>query len=211
MLLIFVYIPVTGNSTLTMQKSIDSAKMKHFYLIILTFFTLVSFGTTTKVARVIDGDTFETETGEKVRLIGINAPEISDIFGQEAKQHLENLIDGKTIELKADNISNDRDRYSRLLRYVIYNEQDVNKQMITDGFAFAYLKYHFEKSENYRLAQLTASKNNLGIWGNEQKTGIIQQQNEKEDTSYPSSFKKYFIVGVLAILIFLGIYFYFRK
>jgi micrococcal nuclease len=61
----------------------------------MTLTTLVCFGTTTKVTRIIDGDTFETETGEKVRLIGINAPEISDIFGQEAKQHLANLIDQK--------------------------------------------------------------------------------------------------------------------
>jgi endonuclease YncB( thermonuclease family) len=63
----------------------------------MTLTTLVCFGTTTKVTRIIDGDTFETETGEKVRLIGINAPEISDIFGQEAKQHLANLIDQKQL------------------------------------------------------------------------------------------------------------------
>ena len=89
------------------------------------------------MTRIIDGDTFETESGEKVRLIGINAPEISDIFGQEAKLHLANLIDGKTIDLQSDNISKNRDRYSRLLRYVFLDNTDINKQMISDGFAFA--------------------------------------------------------------------------
>ncbi len=114
----------------------------------------VCFGTTTKVTRVIDGDTFETETGEKVRLIGINAPEISDIFGQEAKQYLSDLILNKTVELQSDNISNDRDRYQRLLRYIILDGVDINKKMISDGFAFAYLKYHFSNSSEYEQAQI---------------------------------------------------------
>ncbi len=87
------------------------------------------------MTRIIDGDTFETETGEKVRLIGINAPEISDIFGQEAKQYLSDLIENKIVELQSDNISNDRDRYQRLLRYVILDGVDINKKMVSDGFA----------------------------------------------------------------------------
>ena len=103
--------------------------MKRLCIIILTLTTLVCFGTTTKVTRIIDGDTFETETGEKVRLIGINAPEISDIFGQESKQHLTDLIDGKTIDLQTDNLSNDRDSYSRLLRYVILDGIDVSSTL----------------------------------------------------------------------------------
>lgn len=46
----------------------------------------VCLGTTTKVSRVIDGDIFETEIGEKVRLIRINVSKISYIFGQEKKK-----------------------------------------------------------------------------------------------------------------------------
>ena len=70
----------------------DTLRMKQAFVIILTLSALVCFGTPAKVTRIIDGDTFETETGEKVRLIGINAPEISDIYGQEAKEHLASLI-----------------------------------------------------------------------------------------------------------------------
>jgi micrococcal nuclease len=87
---------VSGNgrttTTTTMRQTIT-------YILLLT--TFVCFGTTTKVTRIIDGDTFETETGEKVRLIGINAPEISDIFGQEAKQYLSDLIENKTVDLQS--------------------------------------------------------------------------------------------------------------
>lgn len=46
----------------------------------------VFLGTTTKVSRVIDGDIFETEIGEKVRLIRINVSKISYIFVQEEKK-----------------------------------------------------------------------------------------------------------------------------
>lgn len=183
--------------------------MKLLCIIILTLTTLLCFGETTKVTRIIDGDTFETETGEKVRLIGINTPEISDIFGQEAKQHLTDLIDGKTIDLQTDNISNDRDRYSRLLRYVILDGIDINKKMISDGFAFAYLKYHFEKANDYKVAQLTASEKSKGMWGN--KSEVIKQPENKEGASNSLSAKEYFIISVIVFLMLVGIYYYFKR
>ena len=133
--------------------------MRQIITPILLFITFICFGTTNKVTRVIDGDTFELETGEKVRLIGVNAPEISDIFGNEARQYLLNLIENKIVELKIDNISKDRDRYQRLLRYVFFDGVDINKKMILDGYAFAYLKYNFSYSSDYKQAQLQAKKN----------------------------------------------------
>lgn len=159
---------------------------------------------------IIDGDTFETETGEKVRLIGINAPEIADIFGKEAKQHLANLIDQKTIYLQPDNISKDRDKYSRLLRYVILDGKDINKQMLLDGFATAYLKYHFSKFAEYREAQITASNDNVGMWGNANIVEINKQQKVKESEMHPFSSKEYLIGGLILLLICLGIYLYFK-
>ncbi len=186
--------------------------MKQSLLIILTLLTFVCFGTPTKVARIIDGDTFETETGEKVRLIGINAPEITDIFGEEAKTHLSQLIEGQTVDLIADNTSNDRDRYNRLLRYVVLNAVDINKQMVLDGYAFAYLKYRFDKETEYRDAQLTATKNNTGIWGNAKKETVIKEQTNKEKNFWSSlSTKTYLISGLVIILLIAGIYYYYKK
>ena len=180
------------------------------YILLLT--TFVCFGTPTKVTRIIDGDTFITETGEKVRLIGINAPEISDIFGQEAKQYLSYLIENKTVDLQADNISNDRDRYQRLLRYVILDGVDINKKMVSDGFSFAYLKYKFSKSIEYEQAQLEARETNKGIWGDSKKETIIKEQEKKEMFFWKDlSPKAYFVGSLVIILLLVGLFTYFKK
>ena len=180
------------------------------YTLLLTSF--VCFGATTKVRRVIDGDTFEAETGEKVRLIGINAPEISDIFGQEAKQYLSDLIENKTVDLQADNSSNNRDRYQRLLRYVILEGVDINKKMVSDGFAFAFLKYNFSKSTEYKHAQILSREANKGIWGDSKKEIIIYEHENKQTTFLRELSTKTYLLGYLVlILLIVGTYNYFKK
>jgi micrococcal nuclease len=52
-----------------------------------------------RVVRVTDGDTFVIEGGERVRMIGINAPELNDIYGVESKNHLKTLIESKYVNL----------------------------------------------------------------------------------------------------------------
>jgi len=164
------------------------------------------------VTRVIDGDTFETETGEKVRLIGINAPEMSDFYGLEAKKYLTNLVENKVVLLQTDNISSNRDRYQRLLRYVIIDGVDVNKKMVSDGFAFAYLKYKFSKSDLYQNAQIQARDMNLGIWGNSQNVISQKQQFDESEEFWKSiSPKAYFVLSIIILLILYGLYTYFKK
>lgn len=180
------------------------------YILLFTTFNCLS--TQTKVIRIIDGDTFETESGEKVRLIGINAPEISDFYGLEAKRYLKKIVHNKVVDLQTDNISNNKDRYQRLLRYVIIDGIDVNKKMVSDGFAFAYLKYKFSKSDLYQNAQIQAREMNLGIWGNSQN-GISQNQKFDEPQEFwkTISSKAYFIISIIILLLFYGIYTYFKK
>jgi micrococcal nuclease len=183
--------------------------MKWLLLLTLTITSLFCSGKSIKVTRVIDGDTFEIDGGEKVRLVGINAPEIRDIYGEEAKQHLVFLVEGKIVDLEPDHRSNDRDRYSRLLRYVILDGVDINKQMVIDGFAFAYLKYRFDKEDDYKNAQLSASKNNNGIWGSGKKETIVKQLEAKENNFWTSISRRAYLIGALVVvLLFLGIYYY---
>lgn len=187
--------------------------MKNILLLFLLWIINSSaYGNSVVVQRVIDGDTFEIHTGEKVRLIGINAPEISDIFGREAKQYLADLIEKKTVYLQTDNISKDKDFYQRLLRYVILDEVDINKKMISDGFAFAYLKYSFSKSADYEQTQIKAREANRGIWGDNKKEMIINEQEEKEMGFWQHfSPKAYFVGSLILVLLFVGLYTYLKK
>lgn len=96
-----------------------------------------------RVEWVYDGDTLRTEGGEKVRLIGLNAPEMgregrpAQPLAGEASRRLEALLGGeRQIFLKPG--AESRDRYGRLLAYG-FNRQGVNlaARLVTEGLAFA--------------------------------------------------------------------------
>ena len=94
---------------------------------------------TEKVSRVIDGDTFEIQGGIKVRLIGIDTPEMKnknktiDCFAAEAKKKMESLVFGKEVVLVKD--ISETDKSGRLLRYVYLGDEMVNDTLIKEGYA----------------------------------------------------------------------------
>lgn len=100
-----------------------------------------------EVKRVIDGDTIEVKIGDKnemVRLIGIDAPELTDsstkgLKAIEAKEKLEEILKDKKVILESDETQNDRDKYERLLRYIFLEDGTlVNKEMIRIGLVEEY-------------------------------------------------------------------------
>ena len=87
------------------------------------------------VTRVVDGDTI-IACGNSTRLLGINTPEKTDRFYQEAKDYTQNKVLNKTVKLV---FSNDRiDRYGRVLAYVVYDNKSLNQELIENGLANAY-------------------------------------------------------------------------
>lgn len=71
------------------------------------------------VERVVDGDTFETSDGRKIRLVGVNTPESTtriEDYGKEASNYTSSKISGKQVWLQKD--VSDKDRYGRYLRVV---------------------------------------------------------------------------------------------
>lgn len=93
------------------------------------------------VKRVIDGDTIELTTGEKVRYLGIDAPELastsnkaSECLAEEAKSRNQGLLAGGPLKLVADS-GGDKDSYGRLLRYVYAGDVFVNKELALEGLA----------------------------------------------------------------------------
>ncbi|HTK04705.1 MAG TPA: thermonuclease family protein [Candidatus Eisenbacteria bacterium] len=126
------------------------------------------------VGRTVDGDTFVLDDGSRtrVRVLGINTPETKDprkpveCFGREAAARLHQLIDGKDVRLVADAGQEDRDRYGRLVRYVMLPDgTDVGLLMIRDGYAYEYTyRSHYERQASYRAAQEEARNAKRGLW-----------------------------------------------
>jgi micrococcal nuclease len=85
------------------------------------------------VDEVLDGDTILIETGDYVRLIGVDAPEKNQDFYNESKTFLTSLILNQKVRLEID-IRN-RDNYGRLLRYIYLNETNINLEMVRQGYA----------------------------------------------------------------------------
>jgi micrococcal nuclease len=145
--------------------------------------TLAVEAQSAKVTHVSDGDSFIIATGERVRMIGINTPELADEFGPESKAHLSRLIRGKTVVLERDPLNDDRDQHGRLLRFVQADGSDINRQMIAEGYAYAFLRYPFarERRDAYRLAEQIAKEGGLGIWSATAANGQPWSNNDPRD------------------------------
>lgn len=99
-------------------------------------------GLDTTVSRVVDGDTLVVEGGHRIRLIGIDTPEVHDprrpveCFGREAAAFLGDLLPrGTGIRLVGDVEA--RDVYDRTLAYA-YRLPDglfVNADLVRQGYA----------------------------------------------------------------------------
>lgn len=87
-----------------------------------------------KVTAVIDGDTIEIEGGERVRYIGIDTPETDECYGSEATEANRELVEEKEVILIRD--VEDRDKYGRLLRYVIADGRFINAELVRLGYAY---------------------------------------------------------------------------
>ncbi|AFD06775.1 thermonuclease family protein [Solitalea canadensis] len=127
------------------------------------------------VTKVIDGDTFyvlnDKNQTEKVRLIGIDAPEIhksqrKDIgpYGKEAKAYLVNLLKDKKVKLVYD--VGRRDQYGRTLAYAyLSNGLFINEAMIKLGYARAVtFQPNVKYSKHFVQLEREARKKNLGLW-----------------------------------------------
>jgi len=155
-------------------------KNKIFLLIILFLASLNFSAAWAKeeqayVLYVIDGDTIGVSIDgkeERVRLIGIDAPEIvnekenkkAECFADEATEKLKELILNKNVKLVNDNISDDKDKYNRLLRYVYLDDLDVNAELVKIGYARVYLVFKFDKQEEYKNLETQAKLNSLGLY-----------------------------------------------
>lgn len=151
---------------------------KTFLAGLLSLFLLASPLWAEKVRYVIDGDTFILENNLRVRMIGINAPEIGyrrykkkgQAYGDEAKAHLKSLIEKKDVTLKSGG-NDEYDRFGRRLAYVYLSDGSfVNLRMVEDGYAEAYRKFPFEHKDNFIESEKQAKTAKKGIWSGKKTT-----------------------------------------
>lgn len=124
------------------------------------------------VVTVTDGDTIRVNVDgaeEKVRLIGIDTPELHnpvECFGQEAADEAAALLQGAVVLLEADDSQDDRDRYGRLLRYVYLPDgTNVNAALVRDGYAFEYTYDNpYRYREEFLADQAAAEADGAGLW-----------------------------------------------
>lgn len=120
------------------------------------------------VLRVVDGDTVHVLVDgrdETVRLLGINAPETDQCWGSEATRAAAGLLDGAFVTLVADPGQSDRDRYGRLLRYVVLADgTDVGRRLVEDGDADE-RTYDgpYARQADYRAADAAAAAAGRGL------------------------------------------------
>ena len=93
-----------------------------------------------RVVGVADGDTItvlQDNTQYKIRLHGIDCPENGQDFGKLAKTLTSSLTFGEVAEVEVY----DTDRYGRSVGIVFFNKNNVNEQILANGFAWVYRKY----------------------------------------------------------------------
>ncbi len=142
-----------------------------------------------EVKKVIDGDTFQLNTGEKVRLIGINAPEQNQPNYSDAKKSLQNMVLGKSIDLQFDVAK--KDRYGRLLAYVYAGNVFVNlKQVETGEAVIETIPPNVKYAGEFASAQKSARDNCKGIWQglcNQTATSCVQIASINPDPKGPDA------------------------
>lgn len=119
------------------------------------------------VERVLDGDTIVLDTGEHVRYLLVDTPEIHEpigCYGTEAADFNRSLVEGKTVHLSYD--VECTDRYERLLAYVELDGRSVNELLLTRGFACV---LHIspngaDRVEEYRRLEEQAQVGQVGLW-----------------------------------------------
>lgn len=136
------------------------------------------YSITSKVARVIDGDTFVLSDSTHVRMLGINSPEVEHLgkpaqpFADSAFHLTKFFIEGKRIKLTFDGKT--YDIFGRLLAYVWLTDRVgkdslfIQAELLKAGLAR--ISYYPKGKRYYDLfynLRRTARKNHLGIWSND--------------------------------------------
>ena len=122
------------------------------------------------VRSVVDGDTIDVASFGRVRLLGIDAPEIGRVydssapFAREASERLTQLVLHRWVRLEQEGAA--LDVYNRHLAYVITEDgQCVNAVLVRDGLARVSARVLLSRLQELQRAEAEAQAFRRGMWG----------------------------------------------
>jgi micrococcal nuclease len=138
------------------------------------------------VTRVVDGDTLDVRLAsgkvERVRLIGIDTPELGTCMAGTATRAARSLAEFHAVTLRGDGTQATRDRYGRLLAYVwVAGKRDLGYQLLERGLARVYVYDRpFTRLGAYRRAEAVGRAQANSVW-----TCGAPPSSGRCDPSYP--------------------------
>jgi micrococcal nuclease len=122
------------------------------------------------VTRVIDGDTIDVAGLGRVRLLGIDAPELGGPFERpapfavEAREEVQSLVLDRWVRFECD--GERADDYGRRLAYVLLETGEfVNARLVRDGLARVSARRRLRRWDELRSAEQEAQRRRRGMWG----------------------------------------------
>ena len=119
------------------------------------------------VTKVVDGDTLHVQpaqggASQKLRIKGIDAPEVCQAWGMQSREALARLVWGQRVTVQL----NDVDDHGRWLAQVFVNGEDVGARLVAQGHDWS---YQFRRDPGpYAFQQQQAAINRLGLFGQPQ-------------------------------------------
>ncbi|MEQ1528475.1 MAG: thermonuclease family protein, partial [Methylococcales bacterium] len=149
------------------------------------------------VKKIYDGDTIELADGSKIRLLGVNTPEVkhydkqADAGGDEAKRWLTAKLNNRKVRLVHD--IEKTDKYGRTLAHVFTDSKEhINVQLVAEGLAeVSIYPPNMLFTDDFLKAQAQAEQRKLGIWQRPEYTPIpITALTEQGHTGWTRLFGK---------------------
>jgi endonuclease YncB( thermonuclease family) len=146
---------------------------------------------TARVVSIADGDTVTVLDAEnrqhKIRLVGIDAPEKHQPYGNVSRKHLGKLVHQRTVTIETNKL----DKYKRELGKIILDGKDINLEQVRAGYAWHYKNYMGDQStvdrESYAQAEDEARINQLGLWRDENPEPPWDFRHQSRATSSTTS------------------------
>lgn len=134
---------------------------------------------TFRVVNVVDGDTIDINQPDngylhtRIRLLGVDTPETKNPnqpimhYGIEAFLATQEWTLEQKVTILLDELSPTRDKYGRLLCHVQLPDKTLlNERLVSDGYAYADLRFEHSFYRTYRQLGNKAMKKNAGLWQN---------------------------------------------